>query len=298
MYSMTGYGVASGRVKKLNIKVQIRSVNHRFFNLQLNLPETLSEYEDEIKQLVQAHIRRGSVNLSLKIDEPSSQPILDFNIKLLKKYLQKLKTVFRVVNFNYELDLDLATLINLPGVMEPSDTHRKFSKEAVSRIKEIIRKALFKLIQMRQREGNHLKQKLKQLIYQMQILIEKIKNHYPKMLANYQAKLRTRIKELVMKQELSLSDNLEQKIAEEVVVVTQRSDITEELHRLDSHLKEFIRSMEQDQEVGKKLDFLTQECLREINAISSKANDAQIARWVVGLKLNVEKLKEQVQNIE
>jgi len=296
MHSMTGYGEATSQIKGMQIKATVRSVNHRFLNLQMNLLEALAAREDEIEQLIRKYIKRGSVNLSLKADALPTTPGFNFNLGLLKKYTHKLKSVQRSLQIRD--NLDLTTLMNLPGVMEPINSMGQFTRSHLTKITEVIRKALSHLVQMRCREGKRLQVKLQRIIQKMFSLTKNIKRRIPVMRNKHENSLRTRIKEVLRKQGLEPTTELNQRLAEEVALFAQRVDITEELHRLDSHLNEFTRAMDNDADVGKKLEFLTQEMLREINTTGSKANDIQIAHLVVSLKSEVEKLKEQGQNIE
>lgn len=293
---MTGYGEATCKVTGININVRIRSVNHRFFNIQLRLPETLESTESKIDQLIRKHIRRGSISLSLKANMIASEPSFTFNTALVRKYACKLKSLQKTVGSKDELPISV--LLELPGVMEPVNSETRLTQRYQPVIMKTIKSALTNLTKMREREGKRLGEMLQSVIRKMSQLTGRIESRVPVVSTHYQTALSKRMNAILKKQKVSLTNNLNQHLAEEIGIFAQRADITEEVQRLKSHLKESTRTMAQETEIGKRLDFLSQEMLREVNTIGSKANDTKIAYWAVALKSEIEKLKEQVQNIE
>ncbi|MEK7449398.1 MAG: YicC/YloC family endoribonuclease [Planctomycetota bacterium] len=294
--SMTGYGSADLKRKNLLIKTEIRTVNHRFLNLKINIPESLIPFERFIEKEVQQAINRGTVNLTVRIEQADSGQGFKFNHRLLRHYYQKLQNLKRSLNISE--DISLSTLLNLPGVLEASEKKEGTVFFLWSAAQKTIRAALADLLLMREREGRRLKKEMEKIIKQMSFLLKKTSSRQPEVVKNYARALEKRVRELMEKSRVNADQGLESDLAREIAFFAQRSDITEEIHRLKSHLNEFQHSLETSSPVGKKLDFLTQEILREVNTIASKSNDTRISLQAVELKNSVEKIKEQVQNIE
>jgi uncharacterized protein (TIGR00255 family) len=302
MKSMTGYGEASTKLNGAVINIQARSVNHRFFSIQINMSESLSEWTSRAEEITRKHIVRGSVNLSLKIDSDYKRKPVTLNMELVKSYYNQLKAIQKKLKLRD--DISLNTILAL----SPLDTQNH--KELVSSqsdwmvIEKAILKTLGSLVQMREREGARLKKELEAIVKKMQSVNDKIKKRVPEVIKHFHDVFSKRANDLLEKNKLNLGkngtepDSLTKRIAEEVAIFAQRADITEEIQRLNSHFNEFLRSMNQPGIFGKKLDFLTQEMLREVNTIGSKANDTEISYHTINLKTDIEKLKEQVQNIE
>lgn len=317
MKSMTGYGEARGRLapNRLNVRVEIRSVNNRFLNLKMNLPELLSGYEGDIEEVARQYIQRGAINFFIKLFSDRT-PKLVINRAVIKNYHQELKTLQKTLGLNH--DIPINTLINLPGVLEPVLKTDYISIKEWSYIVKIIKQALNNMVKMRQREGNRLAQTLRKNLDRMSEFMDKIEKRIPAIRSEHEASFKKRLQDVLDKYALnkdfdrdSNHDNgskaksrnndlnsLERNIAVEVALFTQRSDINEEMKRLASHIVEFTDTLRQNTEVGKKLDFITQEMLREINTIGSKSSDTQVTYAVISLKSELEKIKEQVQNIE
>lgn len=304
MKSMTGYGEASTKLNGAVINIQTRSVNHRFFSIQINMPESLSEWTSRTEEITRKYVVRGSINLSLKVDSDYKRKPVTLNMELVKSYYSQLKAVQKKLHLRD--DISLNTILAL----SPLDTQNH--KELVSSqsdwmvIEKAIIKSLASLVQMREREGARLKKELEAIVKKMQAVNDKIKKRVPEVIKHFHDIFSKRAADLMEKNKLSLNkcaagaeqESLTRRIAEEVAIFTQRADITEEIQRLNSHFNEFLRTMTQPGIFGKKLDFLTQEMLREVNTIGSKANDTEISYHTITLKTDIEKLKEQVQNIE
>lgn len=304
MQSMTGYGQAVAKVRKSNVSVQVRSVNHRFFTCQLNIPEILSDRSGDIEALVRKYIPRGSVNLSIKLELGIQKEIPRFNIPLIKTYYHQLKSIQKALKLKE--DITINTLLDAVPLQPAEQDLTIFLASDWSAIEKVIIKSLNNLVTMRKREAKRLKTELEQIAKKMQVINNDIKKRTPQVVSNHKEIFSQRVKEMLLKQNLNNEgqngnvdkNNLTQRIAEEIALFAQRIDITEEIQRLHSHLNEFLHIMNQSGMVGKKLDFLTQEMLREVNTIASKANDTEIAYHTINLKSDIEKLKEQVQNIE
>lgn len=327
MKSMTGYGEARGQLatQGLNIRVEVRSVNNRYLNLKINLPDLLSGYEGDIEEVVRQYLKRGAINIFIKIFSDRVTRLI-INQPLLKNYYQELKTLQKALGLKENIPFN--TLINLPGVLEPVMKTDYISNKEWSYIVKIIRQALDNLVKMRQREGNRLAKTLQKNLKRMTEFLDKIEKRVPSIRFEYEVSFRKRLQDVLDKYALNKdfsagapagapapsggSDNnmskgrdrkgelnsLERSIAMEVALFAQKADINEEIKRLSSHIAEFTATLKQNNEVGKKLDFITQEMLREINTIGSKSNDTSVTYVAIALKSELEKIKEQVQNIE
>lgn len=302
MHSMTGYGKASVSLNGLNIHAQMRSVNHRFLNCQINLPETLFDFNSRIETLIRKHITRGSINFSLKIEIDGKDQGSTLNIPLIKNYHKQLKSIRK--NLSLKDEISINTILNLPGTYSSTHSPQTSKKVKWSAIERLVIKTTSNLVKMREREGKRLKTSLQQIIKKMRSIKNKIKKRTPAVINNYYRTLSKRVEDMLNNMKTIAADkkeennNINQRIASEVAFFAQRVDITEEIHRLDSHLDSFFHTMNQKGELGKKLDFITQEMLREVNTIASKANDASVSGYTITLKSYIDKLKEQVQNIQ
>jgi uncharacterized protein (TIGR00255 family) len=323
MKSMTGYGEARGRFapNRLNIRVEIRSVNNRFLNLKMNLPELLSGYEGDIEELSRLYIQRGAINLFIKIFSDRT-PRLIINRSIIKNYCQELKILQKTLGLKE--DVPINTLINLPGVLEPVVKTDCITDKEWSYIVKVIKQAFGSMVKMRQREGNRLAKTFQNNLSRMAEFMDKIEKRIPAIRVEHESSFKKRLQDVLDKYALNKDfpvgapartggydnnisngrdrkgelNSLERSIAMEVALFTQRSDINEEIKRLSSHIAEFASTLKKNNEVGKKLDFITQEMLREINTIGSKSTDTQVTYAVISLKSELEKIKEQVQNIE
>lgn len=292
---MTGYGAASYEEKKLLIKTEIRSTNHRFFNLKLNLPDLLARYESEVETLIKKFIRRGSVHLNVKATTALEQKVYKFNSRILRHYYQRLKRFQKSLVMKDAITLD--TLLGLPGVWEPEEKLDGSAQKVWVKVKKVLNVALKNILRMRHREGQRIGLMFKKGINKMQAILKKIESHAPCVISSHEKSLKERLKKsLNSRESRQLLKN--QNLNSELLVFAQRCDITEETQRLFSHVKEFIRTMNGKDEAGKRLEFITQEMLREANTMASKANNTRIAHWAIDLKTEIERLKEQIQNIE
>ena len=293
--SMTGYGSASLKQKGLVVKAEVRSVNHKFFYLKTNVPESISHHERTIEGMVRQFISRGTINLVVRLELPESVKLPEFNNKVIKYYHQKLKGLQRSLKLKNHVSLE--TILRLPGVMETNRPPAGLTW-LWAPVQKTIKNSLVDLRRMRQREGTRLKNELKKILSWMNGLVKLIEYYQPRVVRNHAASLQKRIARLLQKNKITFDDHFQSNLTHEIAFFAQRSDITEEIHRLRSHIAEFNRSLGVETPIGKKLDFLTQEVLREVNTITAKANDARISLQAVNLKNTIEKIKEQVQNIE
>ena len=290
--SMTGFGDASVEKNGTHYAVEIRSLNNRFFKPVIKLTDNVAGLEPEIETTLRDQLGRGSITYVLKMRTDSASAAYHLNIHALKAYLAQLQDVQGLDRF---VQIDLAGLLQLPGVVqEPTDESDEIAKHG-NTIRQLTAKAIEKLVAMRQREGESLFVDLIKHVTTIGTNLTEIALRAPAVINDYHRKLTARVNELLSKAELKVD---EKDLIKEVAVYAERADISEEIQRLTSHLENFEQSCRTSEHAGRKLDFITQEMLREANTIGSKGNDAQIARHIVEIKGAIDRLKEQVQNVE
>jgi uncharacterized protein (TIGR00255 family) len=290
MHSMTGYGRAKALSEGLAVVVEIQAVNKRQSEIVLNLPDSLSSLESEIRSTVDRAIGRGRITISfnLELDSPEAEPVL--NRELAKSYLSAFKALQSELRLNGEITID--TLLRSPGVIEQPAT-RQLGAKTRAPVFSALQTALDQLLAMRAKEGAHLQRDLTKRIKAMRSALLKIKRLQPRAAERYRTNLHSRIRKSGI--EIPLDDD---RLAKEVTLFSERSDFSEELTRLASHLGQFVGTLEKEESIGRTLEFLCQEIGRELNTLSAKANDAEISQLVVQSKSELEKMREQVQNVE
>lgn len=296
IHSMTGFGEASAGANGVGFTLDLRSLNNKFFKLSVRLPDELSALEAELEQALRKRVSRGSFVLTLKLRVDDERAASKINEKVLLSYLGHLETVRDKVG-DHSVNIDLTQLLALPGVLQPAKNDEQLLDEARPVAFSLLDRALAKLKQMREIEGKSL---ASDLTGQLDVIIQRlalIRERAPLVVDEYHEKLSKRVGELLAKAELKVN---EPDLLKEVAVFADRADISEEITRLTGHVEQFREVLGGDngEPVGRTLDFLAQEMLRESNTIGSKCNDAQISRCVVELKSAIDRIKEQVQNVE
>jgi uncharacterized protein (TIGR00255 family) len=290
--SMTGFGDATAENDGTHYAVEIRSLNNRFFKPVIKLPENLSGLEPELETVLREKLGRGSVTYVLKMRLNSAEAAYHINTQALQSYVEQLQSVKGIVGL---VQLDLASLVQLPGVcQEPRDESDEIERHGGT-IRDLTIKAIDKLQKMRQREGKNLHAELMKHTKVIAEELGRISERAPLVVEDYHRRLQQRVNQLLSKAELRVNEG---DLIREVAVFAERADIAEEIQRLSSHLGAFEEACNKDEHAGRKLDFIAQEMLREANTIASKANDAAIARSIVEIKGTIDRLKEQVQNLE
>ena len=290
--SMTGFGDATAENDGTHYAVEIRSLNNRFFKPVIKLPENLSGLEPELETVLREKLGRGSVTYVLKMRLNSAEAAYHINTQALQSYVEQLQSVKGIVGL---VQLDLASLVQLPGVcQEPRDESDEIERHGGT-IRDLTIKAIDKLQKMRQREGKNLHAELMKHTKVIAEELGRISERAPLVVEDYHRRLQQRVNQLLSKAELRVNEG---DLIREVAVFAERADIAEEIQRLSSHLGAFEEACNKDEHAGRKLDFIAQEMLREANTIASKANDAAIARSIVEIKGPIDRLKEQVQNLE
>lgn len=290
---MTGYGRGESAQNGFKITVELSSVNRKQSEIVVYLPRELEVLEPRVRDEVNRRIARGrmTVKVSLHAGETNSGNLVKINIPLARAYAREINKLARDLRLSEVVTLDL--LIRAPGVLE---TQEQVSDPDLfwPAIDRALAEALTALVKMRQREGAHLSKDLQRRMLSMRRAVARIQRAAPGMVKRYQEQLRERIKNAGLEHP-ALDD---ERLLKEVTYFADRSDISEELTRLQSHFQQFDVCLKSTEPVGRTLDFLAQEMNREINTIGSKAADSAISREVVALKAELEKCREQVQNVE
>lgn len=289
---MTGHGQSSTKSGHNQIDVEVRTVNNRFLKVTARAPDLSPAFEGEIEGLVRDFVRRGSVTVNVRVSGGIAGGANDvLSHQALKTYLQEAKKASK--EYGVQIDLDWGSLLQLPGVLE---TRGSFDDPVILEAARIgIRNALTDLQQMRQAEGNSMQERLLAYLSELESVVTKIGARTSAVLQEYQLRLEQKVRAAVESRGLELGDV---DLTREVVLFSDRSDISEELTRLDSHLKQFHGLFQQKESQGRRIDFLLQEMGREANTIGSKANDAEISSHVVTIKVIMEQIRELVQNVE
>jgi len=290
--SMTGFGDATGERDGTHYAVEIRSLNNRFFKPIIKLPENVSGMEPEIETVLRRTLSRGSITFILKMRVDSAEAAYHINVPALKAYLEQLRAI---KGLDQLVTIDLANLMQLPGVcQEPRDETDEIARHGDT-IRQLTDQAIVRLGAMRRREGASLRVDLLKhtAVITAQLVI--VADRAPGVVDEYHRKLTQRVNLLLSKAELHVSQT---DLLKEIAVYAERADVSEEIQRLRSHIEAFEHACGGEEHAGRKLDFITQEMLREANTIASKSNDALIARAIVEIKGAIDRVKEQVQNVE
>lgn len=291
--SMTGYGEAAGDLDGVSYVVEIKTVNNRYLKTIIKLPEGCSFLEENIDRELRKGLSRGTINYVLRLKGISANALFEIDEPALQSIVARLSKVGSSVGV--EGAIDLASLLDLPGIVQPVRPDEEQSARVKKLVQRLTREALDNLKRMRQAEGGFLEADLKKHCDALREELELIRQRSGSVVQEYAKRLRKRVDELLAEAKLKLD---EQTLAREAAILADRSDISEEIARLDAHLQQFGQICQTDGQAGRRLDFLSQEMLREANTIASKASDARIVRSVVDIKCLIERLKEQIQNIE
>ena len=289
--SMTGYGRVEALCDGRNIVVEAKSVNHRFLEIALRTPAALYPLEMEYKKKIGERFKRGRIDISIRLEgEGAETSRVHLNLAVARDYFDVLS---RLKNeFNIQEPVSLKNLISFRDVFTPP-AETQLDDAFLEQVEKNLQEALSMLANMRQDEGIALFSDMKMRLQAIQETTETIRLRAPQVVLEYQKRLTDRIKDLTAGFELDPG-----RLAQEVAMMADRCDITEEIVRMQSHIGQFEALLQSDEAEGRKIDFLLQEMNREINTIGSKANDVDIARLVIDAKSELGKLREQAQNIE
>ncbi len=289
--SMTGFGKATGEFDGQMLTVELSSVNGRYLDCNLRMPPAWSALDPVIKQTIRKHIARGKINVTVNRRRgESSNRAIRFDQALANQYLEAAKQLSAILGTFETLSLNV--LVQMEGVIFQEDSEEDL--DAVeSTLVGVLEAALEKLDAMRSTEGKALEDDIRGRLASMRGTLSSIEERLPELNEAYETRLRTRIHELNVEAGLT-----EERIAIEVALMAEKSDVTEEVVRFKTHLEHMEEILSSKDSIGRRLDFLSQEIQREVNTLGVKTRDANVAKEVLDLKAELEKIREQIQNIE
>lgn len=289
--SMTGFGQAELQVNDTKITAELSSLNNRFFEVQFRMPRKLACHEPKIKELLNTRVKRGKVVCIVNWDSGlASAPDLKLNEPAAKMYSDLFEQVKKRLDVGGELKF--SDLVSLEGLFAPVEESTDKSAE-LEMLETVVGEALSNLHEMRLQEGERLAADMRPRIGSIGAAVDRIRGLVGESVEAHRERLETRVKELLAEQ-----TDLGERIAIEAAVVAERCDVTEECVRIESHNEQFLDTLNETEPVGKRLNFILQELNREANTIGSKSMSTGISREVIFLKEEIEKLREQVQNVE
>lgn len=291
MNSMTGYGLFEKRSDDFYIKVEMKSVNNRYLDINMRMSNSLIYAEESVKSLIKSKIKRGKVDVFINFECLNSEDVkIDVDYKLLNKYIIISKDLEK--NFGVKSDISFLELMRDPNIFKSQKDD--FEVDLVKKeILEVAEKSLNNLVVSRQIEGKEIKKDFKKKLSEIKKLTDFVEKRAPITLKENEERLRNRISEYLDATKID-----ESRILTEIAIILDKLSIDEEITRLKIHIDNFNDIIESEESIGRKLDFLIQEMNREVNTIGSKSNDIEITNTVVKLKSEIEKLREQVQNVE
>lgn len=290
---MTGFGDASGSHEGSVYSVEVRSVNNKYLKTTVRVPERLQSLEPELEQMIRSKVSRGSVVITVGVSEQNEKAAFTINQGALSSYATQIAAVK-----GCEVgDVHVEQLVNLPGVLLPPGDEESRLQHARSALKPLVELAMEHLVSMRTREGSALKSDLASHLEFIDVRLKQITEIAPTVAVDYEKRLKTRMDSMMSEFDVQ-ADQAE--IIREVAVYAEKTDIAEEIARLGEHLVHFNELLENtdDRPMGRTMDFLSQELLREANTIASKSPDATMSRLIVEIKGAIDRIKEQVQNAE
>jgi uncharacterized protein (TIGR00255 family) len=287
---MTGYGRGECARDGFKFTVEVNSINRKQSDITVNLPKELVELEPRIRDEINAHLSRGRINAVVAYHRGAAEERVELDESLAQAYLKAIQKLQRKTKLNGSITLE--TILRAPGVLKLAESALDADAMWLP-VETALKKALAQLVKMREKEGRFLAADLSKRLEVLAAGVTAVRHVAPETIRRYREQLHARV------QEAGLSVPLDdERLAKEVVLFADRCDITEEITRLDSHLQQFRDCLKSSEPVGRTLDFLAQEMNREINTIGSKANAAEISQHIVRMKAELEKIREQVQNIE
>ena len=290
LVSMTGYGQGEASSRQARVTVEVRTVNHRYLDLAIKVPKALSNREHEIKDLLKNKIYRGRISITVTADVERSESGVNINVPLMEAYTKKLRGFAK--KHNLPGDVDINTLATLPEVFQLKEVAHN-DEQLWPLVKRSMKQAVDQCSKMRMDEGKALEKDIRGRITAINRLVVKIEKRAPQVVARHNAALKERLGKIVNGARV---DN--DRWMTEVAIMADRLDFTEEIIRLQSHMSQISTCLDKGGAVAKKLTYLLQEVHREATTVSSKASDAKVVEYMVSLKEESERLREQVQNLE
>ena len=288
--SMTGYGKASGIFELKEYEVEIKSVNHRYSDISIKMPRTLSYLEEEVKKEISSKIKRGKIDVFITYyNGDIEDKEIKINTPIAKVYIDELKKLAEQEGILS--NIEVTEISKFPDVLNIKNNQN--DETIKDELLEVVSKAIDNLSEMRKQEGKKISEDLLKRVNIIKGKTEKISTLSTGLIEEYVVKLEGRIKEILKNQEIDQA-----RLAQEVVIYADKCSIEEEVTRLKSHMLQFEKLLDSKEPVGKKLDFIVQEMNRETNTIGSKANSLEITNEVINVKTEIENIREQIQNIE
>jgi len=288
--SMTGFGRAEKLIETFDIKAQIKSVNHRYSDFNIRMPKCYSFLEDKIRMRASEYISRGKIEININIDQKESDDReITLNMPVAESYLKALR---QLSELGIQDDVRVSTLSKYSDIFNIE--YKEVDEDEIWKmIDSVLTEALEEFVKMRQEEGLRLEADIDFLLTEIEKYLEKVEELAPQSVENKRQRLLTKIQEYLDDAQIDHS-----RIVQETAIFADKVAIDEETTRLHSHINEFRKAIKSDKPIGKKLDFVIQEMNRETNTIGSKCNELEITRNVVEIKSEIEKIREQIQNIE
>ena len=291
MYSMTGYGMGEYSNDKLHVKVEMKSVNNRYCDISIRLPKNLISLEEKIKKEIRNKVSRGKIDVYINIENfSSSEAVIDVDLDLAKQYYNAISKLKNELDIDDEISIE--DIYKMQGVITATVEEENMD-EYWAAIKEALDLAIESFLNMRQIEGENIKLDIIDKLSNISSSAEVIKKRAPISLEENTDKLRENIKNNLKDENLDI-----QRLTTEVAIMCDRLSIDEEITRIFLHISQFNDIINLNEPVGRKIDFLIQELNREVNTVGSKSTDIEILNNVVNLKSEIEKVREQIQNIE
>lgn len=290
--SMTGFGRAEAENDDMSLSIEIKTVNHKYIDYQIRMPNYLNFLEDKIKKTIKDYLSRGRIEVYIKVDRKfSNNSKVELDLPLANSINNSLKALIDELDIHDEVKLNHLLRYDDILTLKYDDIDEDNVSECVI---STLEEALQSLLVMRKTEGDRLKTDLQNNLDSISLYMEKIETRTPYLVEEYKERLTDCVKNLVDNSDAIDNDRLNL----EIVLYAEKSDINEELVRMKSHILSFKETLNMDIPVGRKLDFIIQEMNREVNTISSKSNDTELTQYVIEVKSLIEKLREQIQNIE
>lgn len=288
---MTGYGEASAHLGGVQYFLEVRTLNNKYLKVVLRLPDALQSLEAELESKLRERVSRGTVTVTASVSDNSESAAFEVNKKALARYIEQIKEASK------DAPVDIASLMSLPGVLQPPADAEGRLDATKAALFDLLNKAVAQLTQMREREGKALVADLRSHHEFIAARVVKLKEIAPGVIHEYEKRLRTRIDTLLAESGVKV-DTVD--LVREIAAYAERTDIAEELNRLGAHLEQFMELLTStdSRPLGRTLDFLAQEMLREANTIASKSPDAAISRLAVEIKGAIDRIKEQAANVE
>ncbi len=291
IFSMTGYGGAKGEHNGITVSAELKSVNNRYLDMNIRLPKSCLFAEEPIRSAVSGHISRGKLDVFISVDSSGADSVsIQVNEALAEAYISAVRSIAE--KYSLSDDLSALTVARFPDVM--SAQKEDADRDAVTQaILSVLDQALADYDTMRAREGDKLRLDILQKLENIEAMVAVVEQRSPQTVAEYRQKLYDKMKEVLEDAAVE-----ESRILQEAAIYADKVSVDEETVRMRSHIAQFRQMLEQGSPVGRKLDFLIQEMNREANTTGSKCSDSQIAKLVIDMKAEIEKIREQVQNIE